>query len=310
MGRKRKFYSGILNHIYQKSIDGNNLFYGDEDFIAFYTIFSICAKSSNVQVLLACIMYNHFHSLIRSENMDDLSKFMDRVTAWYVMDYNFSIGRKGKLLKKNFGSAPKWNDKSVRTSINYVGNNPVEKYLCANAEDYRWNFLAFYHSDSPFSKPFKRDQVSRKLRRALEEVDSMYRLGQPIKCIHAKRLLSKLTIDESDQLIDYIIRLYSFINYEDLVSYFGSYEDMLNAMRANTGSEYDIHEEWYPESDEAFREMTQYVIEKWPEKIARHVTMLSKDDKASLFSELCEFTSASNRQICKFLHIAPSKAGR
>ena len=309
MGRKRKFYSGALNHIYQKSIDGNNLFYGDEDFISFFTIMSICAKNCEIQILLPCIMYNHFHALIRSASIHELSKFMDRVTSWYVMDYNFSIGRKGKLLKKNFGSAPKWNDKSIRTAINYVGNNPVEKHLCVTAEEYRWNLLAFYRCNNPFSAPLERKNASKKLRRALTEVDSMYKLDKPIKSVHAKRLLSKLTKEEANQLIDYIITLYSVINYNELISYFGSYENMLNAMCSNTGSEHEIQEEWYPESDKSFQEMTDYTIAKWPEKIARHVTMLPESEKTLLFYELLQHTSASRRQICKFLHIKPHSGG-
>ena len=303
MGRKRKFYSGATNHIYQKSIDGNNLFYGDEDFISFFTIMSICAKNCDIQILLVCIMYNHFHALIRSANIYDLSKFMDRFTSWYVMDYNSSIGRQGKLLKKNFGSAPKWNDKSIRSAINYVGNNPVEKHLCAAAEEYRWNFLAYYQCNSPFSAPLIRKNASKKLRRALAEVDSMHNFDKPIKCLQAKRLLSKLTKEEANQLIDYIITLYSVIDYNELILYYGSYEKMLEAMRSNTGSEHEIQEEWYPESDKSFQKMTDYTITKWPDKIARHVSMLDESQKIHLFYELQQHTSASNRQICKFLHI-------
>lgn len=248
-------------------------------------------------------MYNHFHALIRSADIYDLSKFMDRFTSWYVMDYNFSIGRKGKLLKKNFGSAPKWNDKSIRSAINYVGNNPVEKHLCDAAEEYRWNFLAYYQCNSPFSAPLIRKNASKKLRRALAEVDSMHNLDKPIKCLQAKRLLSKLTKEEADQLIDYIITLYSVIDYNELILYYGSYEKMLEAMRSNTGSEHEIQEEWYPESDKSFQEMTDYTITQWPMKIARQVSMLDESSKTHLLYELKQHTSASNRQICKFLHI-------
>lgn len=78
---------------------------------------------------------------------------------------------------------------------------------------------------------------------------------------------------------------------------------MLEAMRSNTGSEHEIQEEWYPESDKSFQKMTDYTITKWPDKIARHVSMLDESQKTHLFYELQQHTSASNRQICKFLHI-------
>ena len=91
MRKRRKFYRGVVNHVYQKSINGVNMFYEWEDYIVFYTIFSVCAKSADVEVLELCIMYNHFHGLIRAESVHDLSSFMDRVTAWFVMEHNTAV---------------------------------------------------------------------------------------------------------------------------------------------------------------------------------------------------------------------------
>jgi REP element-mobilizing transposase RayT len=68
MRKKRKFYSGVLNHVYQRSLNGVNLFYEDEDFLVFYTIFSVCVRSSDVEALMLCIMFNHFHALLRARS--------------------------------------------------------------------------------------------------------------------------------------------------------------------------------------------------------------------------------------------------
>ena len=62
---------------------------------------------------------------------------MDRFTSWFVREYNSFSGRTGKLFKKNYGSAPKSDSKKIRSCINYIGNNPVEKSLCERAQDYR-----------------------------------------------------------------------------------------------------------------------------------------------------------------------------
>lgn len=133
MRGRRKFYEGVVNHVYQRTVDWVNIFYCHEDFLVFYTIFAVCVKSSNVSVLELCLMYDHIHFLIQTETMMELSAFVDRFTAWFVHEYNNSIGRSGKLFHKNFGSAPKSKEKAVRTAINYVGNNPVEKGLHGKA---------------------------------------------------------------------------------------------------------------------------------------------------------------------------------
>lgn len=305
MRKKRKFYRGQVNHVYQRSINGVNLFYGWEDFIVFYTIFAVCARSSGIQVLELCIMPNHFHILIRTSSVHELSSFMDRFTSWYVMEYNASIGRKGKLLKKNFGSAPKWDEKAVRNAINYIGNNPVEKKLCKKAEEYRWNFLAFAYSNNPFSEPIRREYASTALREALREVDNMAMMNLPLKHGRLARISSKLKVREKEQLIDYIIKQYLPFDYTALSSYYDSYETMLTAMHSNTGSEHDINEDWDPESDQVFNEMIRYVQDTRPEMMTRKITMLPDEDKISLSIELQRNFNVTYRQICRFLHITP-----
>lgn len=307
MRKRRKFYNGSINHIYQKSADGNNLFYDYEDFLVFYTILSVCARSSDIKLLMMCIMYNHLHLLIRTMTVQELSKFMDRVTSWYVLEFNYSIGRKGKLLKKNFGSAPKWNEKSVRTTINYIGNNPVEKHLCEAAEEYRWNFIAYIHSPHPFSECIRRDKASKAMRKALAEIDSAVDLNIPLKHAQIRRIFRKLSDTEKEQIVDYIIYRYLPFDKEELLKYYESYETMLTAMHSNSGSEYDIREEWYPEADTAYIEMTEYIRSKWPEKAVRSVITIAPDEKINLAKELKDNTSGSRRQIARFLHMKEDK---
>ena len=106
---------------------------------------------------------------------------MDRVTAWFVRAYNRQHSRTGKLLKKSFGSAPKWDEKKQRSAIIYVGNNPVEKHFCMYAEEYRWNFLAYAKSDHPFSEPIKLTEVSTNLKAYINQVDNLSKLNLPLK---------------------------------------------------------------------------------------------------------------------------------
>lgn len=236
MRKKRKFYRGVVNHVYQRTVNWVNIFYCYEDFLVFYTIFSVCAKSADVVILEMCLMYDHTHFLIRAETLKILSAFVDRFSAWFVHEFNNSIGRKGKLLHKNFGSAPKWGEKAIRSAINYVGNNPTEKNLCSNVKDYRWNFLPYAVSDHPFSEKIILSKASLPLRKALKEVDQMVSLNLPLKYIHLRRMMKKLSEKETEQFIDHVIKAYSPFDYEELISYYGSYENMITAMNSNTGS--------------------------------------------------------------------------
>lgn len=308
MRKRRKFYRGVVNHVYQRTIDGVHLFYTVDDCLVFFTILSICARSAEVQILELCLMHNHIHILVKTETLKTLSRFVDHFSAWFVQEYNSYVGRTGKLLTKNFGSAPKWDEKRLRSAIIYVGNNPVEKKFCKKAKEYRWNFLVYRNNSWPFSCKVVMRKVSYSMRKAFQEVDSMVHLNQPLRYALLNRIFEKLSKDEKEQLVDYIISSYSPIDYEELESHFKSYESMLLAMESTTGDDYDIKESRDDFSLNAFNQMMKYMMSKLPENKVRTVTTYALDEKLSLFRELQTHTSASLHQICSFLHLKAGKA--
>lgn len=303
MRKRRKFYRGVVNHVYQRTCDGFHLFYTIEDCLVFYTIFAVCVRSSQVQVLELSIMHNHIHSMVCTDNVQELSDFMDRSSSWFAREYNLFVGRSGRLLKKNFGSAPKWDEKKIRSAIIYVGNNPVEKGFCSTARESRWNFLAYALNRSPFSKPLVKRNVSYELKKVLKEVDVMERLNLPLKYASLIRMTRNLSKEEMEQFVDYVIVSYLPFDYEGLVSHFKSYEDMMIAMDSTTGSEYDIKESRDSFSLASFYEIMEYLEHMMPRHEIRKVTVLPLDRKMKLLYDLKEHTSASEQQICDFLHI-------
>lgn len=303
MKKKRKFYHGAINHVYQRTIDGVHLFYCREDCLVFFTILSVCARNDGVKVLELCLMHNHIHILIEADTLQRLSHFVDHYTAWFVREYNTFTGRTGKLFKKNFGSAPKWEEKRLRSAIIYIGNNPVEKHFCRKAAESRWNFLAYGFDASPFSEPLVKRKASHELKKTLKEVETMVALNLPLKYSQLIRLAGKLSVREREQFTDYVISQYSVIDHKGLVSYFKSYDAMLAAMSVTTGDDYDIKERRDDFSLESFSEMTEYLQGRMERYEIGKVVALPLDAKVRLCDELQKHTNATCRQICKFLHI-------
>lgn len=309
MRKRRKFYRGKVNHVYQRTVNWVNIFYSYEDFLVFYTIFSVCARSANIIALELCIMFDHIHFLAISENIQELSSFVDRFASWFVKEYNSHTRRKGKLFYKNFGSAPKWSDKDVRSAINYVGNNPVEKLLCCRAREYRWNFLAYFNSDNPFSEKYVASKASRHLRNAIKEASELAELNLPLKYSHLKRMMGKLSQKEREIFVDKVIVSYLPFDYELLASYFESYENMLVAMESNTGSEHDIKENNDKSSHIVFREMIESLsMEIKPIDLSKIIS-LPAAQKTALKRKLKAEYPVSDWQINKFLHIIDEESG-
>lgn len=299
---KRKFLAEKVNHTYQRTVSGFNIFYDNSDYLVYYTIFSIMASRYDIIVYGLCLMIDHIHSLISTKTSLRLSGFMTNVTSVFVREYNRRHGRTGSLFPECFGSAPKVGFKLLRTAISYLYNNPVERFICRQAQDYRWNFLAFVQTDSPFSEPIVLRSSSRALRRALKVVDGKVSRKTYLTYNILDKIFSGLTESEREQLIDYIIVRYSVIRYDLLTECYGDYERMLTAINSNAGSEYEISESRYGHSDSEYDELIRYVRARGF-KNAGDVISLGMDSKMTLMNDLFRETHATTLQICKFLHL-------
>ena len=129
--RRRRFLEDEVHHIYQRTINRFNIFYDLEDYLVYYTIFSIAARQYEVTILGLCLMFDHIHMLIKSDARVRMSEFVRQVTCMFAREQNNEVGRKGSLFQARFGSAPKKGLKLLRTAIAYLFNNPVEKRLCS-----------------------------------------------------------------------------------------------------------------------------------------------------------------------------------
>ena len=300
---KRKFIKEQMNHTYQRTDSGFNIFYEVEDYLVYYTIFSVMSRRYGMVVYGLCLMIDHIHTLTSTSSCKTFSKFMSNVAIQFVKEYNRYHNRVGPLFSECFGSAPKAGLKLLRTAIAYLFNNPVERLLCKRAQEYRWNFLAYAASDNPFSDPLVLKKASRRLRRALKEVDGTVKRNEYMTYVQLKRMFVGMDAREKNQLIDYIIVRYNIIRYDDLTTKcYDGYENMLMAINSNAGSEYEVQELRYGRSDAEYRYLYKYVHEKGF-KDAGEVISLPADAKFKLMVDMMNETSVSKLQICKFLHL-------
>lgn len=295
---KRKFYANEVMHIYQRTVSGFNIFYSTEDFLVFYTIVSVYARRYDIALLGLCQMIDHIHLLGSSRNLESMSRFISAYTSQFVKEFNRKTGRTGKLFEKEYGSAIKKEVKKIRSAIAYLFNNPVEKMLCARAEEYRWNYLKYYEEIS--MKPLR--YCSRRLRKSIKIVQERFSNGEYLKYSLIDSIFKELDKEEKEYLTDWIIKLYFAFDVKKVNSYYRSHEDMLIAINSNTGSEHDIKEHSYCKTDTPYREMI-IVLKKEGITNIRSVITWREDDKKRLAALLKSKTSATHRQIRKFLHL-------
>lgn len=308
MQKKRRFSPGSAIHIYQRTLDGAFIFYTLYDFLAYITRLSVNARKHGITVLLICPMFDHIHILTLQKTLEQLCRFVGRTTSEFVLDYNKDCGRKGPLFNPRFGSSAKRIDKDKRTCIAYLANNAPEKKLVARCEDYRWNLIAYAASDHPYSEKIVLREASRQLRSNLKQVDNCLGRQEPLGYKHLKRMFRGLSRKEREQLTDYILSRYSPVDYELLIRFYGSYRNMLLAINANNGHEYDIKEEYNVDSHEAYKEMLRRLSALGGE--IKDVITMPFEKKIALAGELLSGTSATLEQVRKFLHLKKTQTNQ
>lgn len=250
-------------------------------------------------------MYDHYHISCICNSSRDLAAFIRYIESVYAQEFNYVCKRKGRLFTKSFGSAPKYKFKSIRTNLVYVDNNPVERYICKQAEQYRWNFLAYAVSDNPFSEKIDKRKAPSHLKQSMQMVVLLNNEGRFLRHATLNGLFSRLNKQQTESLIDHIISTYSVIDYQYSIEMFGSYENNLIADHATAGSEHDIKEYRNGKRDDVYAEMTKLLINNGFVSDIHDVVTMKDCDKRRLYVFLEKLTDATSRQIECFLHLPP-----
>lgn len=226
--RKSKFRAGILQHTYKITKDFGILFYRIEDRLMMFTIQSVMARKHNIRVVAASYMFTHMHEGAVAADKSQLDAFERDCMNIYVKAYN--------------------NDDIL--------NNHVEKKLVKSAIHSRWDFLAYYHNPNPFSEPLVKRKASYYLREACSIVDHEYDAGRYLRSALLRGMMRKINKDtEKEQLIDYIITKYMFIDFDYCINLFGSFDELILAADSVTGYDYDIDEKFNRYPDTPYAEM-------------------------------------------------------
>lgn len=310
-----------MGHVYQRTWDRGVVFYSDIDFINFFTLICVAAQKYGVRIVAVCLMYDHFHMIVESESCHNISAFLQYCTSLHARETNHDTGNSGKIWQKSYGMAMKSGEKKKRTALAYVCNNGVEKHLSERTEGYRWNFLAYYQSDTPSSADVlvqncsdaSASRQSPALKKLLASVRTSHKLGLPITramLLYAKKHLNH---GEWSLLSDYVIALYNVIDYDEAISCYEDYQTMLVAMNANTGSEYDIREEQNLYSDTGYDVIYRSLCESGlldGTSISgtfrldpRSVLRLAVEDRQTIAAALISRQVAPEYLVRKYLHL-------
>lgn len=96
-------------------------------------------ENSKVTILAYCIMNNHAHFLIYTEESKYLSKYMQRVNTTYSQFYNKINKRVGYVFRDRYFSQNILSEKQLYNCLKYIHNNPVKAGISTTMGEYKYS---------------------------------------------------------------------------------------------------------------------------------------------------------------------------
>lgn len=142
-----KFFTNNIYHIYNRGVDGRNIFEEDKDYLRFihslydfndkhYTLpygrisknianFKTISRQLLVNILGFCLMPNHFHLVLQQLIDGGITKFMRKLGTGYTMYFNLKYKRSGALFQGKFKGIIVENDDYFLHLSRYIHLNPI-----------------------------------------------------------------------------------------------------------------------------------------------------------------------------------------
>lgn len=159
-----QLHTNRFYHIYNRGINGENLFIEPTNYDYFLTIYE---KNINciADTYSYCLMKNHFHFLIKIKTEEDLKDYSKRhysqafsnLFNTYTKAFNKRYNRSGTLFERPFKRKQVDNPKYLKNLIRYIHNNPVHHGYCDNPIDYPWS--SYLECIKVSSKKIEHNQV-------------------------------------------------------------------------------------------------------------------------------------------------------
>ena len=140
MPRKaRKDLGTSFLHVMVQGVNKEYIFYKEEYIEEYIKIINRNKSDFKFDILAYCIMNNHAHFLIYSEDINEFGKFMHKTNLMYAQMYNSKEKRYGVLFRNRYQTEPIYKVEYLINCIKYIHNNPIKAKIVQKCEDYKYS---------------------------------------------------------------------------------------------------------------------------------------------------------------------------
>jgi putative transposase len=134
---------GMVYHVLNRGVGKNQMFFNDQDYLAFERIIVDTLEKRPMRILGYCLMPNHWHFTLWPEKDGDLGRFMQRLTVTHVTRWqkHYNMVGYGHVYQSRFKSFPVESDEHFYQVNRYVERNALRANLVDRAEDWPYGSL-------------------------------------------------------------------------------------------------------------------------------------------------------------------------
>ncbi len=140
----RKNLCSQFFHVMVQGLNKEYIFEKEIDIKVYLRYLKEKLEGKNLQMIAYCIMNNHAHFLIQTEDVKEISKLMSQVNTKYAIFYNKKYDRCGFVFRNRYKSEEIMTYAHLLACIEYIHNNPVKAKMCEAKADYPYSSFGEY----------------------------------------------------------------------------------------------------------------------------------------------------------------------
>ena len=140
----------IITHNMVQGLNRENIFIKDKYKERYFELMKKFYKQFDIKIIAYCIMDNHVHLLLYTEDIQNITKFMERINLIYAKYYNKVNDRVGYVFRGRFYMKPIYSQNHLFRCIKYIHMNPVKKGIVKEEAEYRFSSYNDYFSKTNF----------------------------------------------------------------------------------------------------------------------------------------------------------------
>lgn len=151
---RERFSSGFF-HIMIQGINKEYIFKEDENKEKYLSLMRKYYEKYNIKIISYCIMNNHAHFIIYSDDIKQISSYMHKINTIYAMDYNTINKRVGYLFRNRYKSQYIDSRDYLLKCIKYIHLNPVKAHIVREESKYKYSS----YNDFLYKKGYINDEI-------------------------------------------------------------------------------------------------------------------------------------------------------